>query len=67
MTRSPLKAPGFDSLLSMELRIRLESDLGVELAGDFVWQHPTLSALAVGLAQRIGLELQSTDQPTLSR
>ncbi|MFF1913501.1 SDR family NAD(P)-dependent oxidoreductase [Streptomyces sp. NPDC058239] len=65
--QTPLKALGFDSLLSMELRVRLESDLGVELAGNFVWQHPTLSALAAGLAECMGLELQSTDQPTSSR
>ncbi|WP_327270924.1 type I polyketide synthase [Streptomyces sp. NBC_01224] len=56
--QTPLKALGFDSLLSMELRVRLESDLGVELASNFVWQHPTLSALAAGLAQRMGLELR---------
>lgn len=59
--QTPLKALGFDSLLSMELRVRLESDLGVELANNFVWQHPTLSALATGLAECMGLELQSTD------
>lgn len=57
--QTPLKALGFDSLLSMELRGRLESDLGVELAGNFVWEHPTLSALAAGLAGRMGLELRS--------
>nr|WTA00839.1 type I polyketide synthase [Streptomyces sp. NBC_00857] len=58
--QTPLKALGFDSLLSMELRVRLESDLGVKLASNFVWQHPTLSALATGLAERMGLELQDT-------
>ncbi|MFE3144708.1 SDR family NAD(P)-dependent oxidoreductase [Streptomyces scopuliridis] len=59
--QTPLKALGFDSLLSMELRVRLESDLGVKLASNFVWQHPTLSALAAGLAECMGLELRSTD------
>ena len=59
--QTPLKALGFDSLLSMELRGRLESDLGVELASNFVWQHPTVSALAAGLAERMGLPLQSGD------
>ncbi|MBO0913297.1 type I polyketide synthase [Streptomyces laculatispora] len=62
--QTPLKALGFDSLLSMELRVRLESDLGVKLASNFVWQHPTLSALAAGLAECMGLELHSTDQST---
>lgn len=63
--QTPLKALGFDSLLSMELRCHLESDLGVELASNFVWQHPTLSALAAGLAGRMGLELRSAD-PSIS-
>ncbi|WP_370747454.1 SDR family NAD(P)-dependent oxidoreductase [Streptomyces sp. MnatMP-M17] len=62
--QTPLKALGFDSLLSMELRVRLETDLGVKLANNFVWQHPTLSALAAGLAECMGLELQNTDGPT---
>jgi polyketide synthase 2/polyketide synthase 5 len=60
--QTPLKALGFDSLLSMELRVRLESDLDVKLAGNFVWQHPTVSALAAGLAECMGLPLHSGDQ-----
>ncbi|WP_432014360.1 SDR family NAD(P)-dependent oxidoreductase [Streptomyces cucumeris] len=53
---TPLKSLGFDSLLAMELRVRLESGLGVKLAGNFVWQHPTVAALAAGLARHMGLE-----------
>ncbi|MDX3853653.1 type I polyketide synthase [Streptomyces sp. AK02-01A] len=64
---TPLKALGFDSLLSTELRVRLESDLGVKLPGNFVWQHPTLSALAAGLADRMGLALEDTGQSAASR
>jgi polyketide synthase 2 len=55
--QTPLKALGFDSLLAMELRVRLESAFGVRLASNFVWQHPTLAALAEGLAQLIDLDL----------
>ncbi|MFI7246473.1 SDR family NAD(P)-dependent oxidoreductase [Streptomyces qinglanensis] len=55
--QTPLKALGFDSLLSMELRARLESELGVKLATNFVWQQPTLSALADGLAERMDLDI----------
>ncbi len=58
--QTPLKSLGFDSLLSMELRNRLESALGVRLANNFVWQHPTLAALAAGLAERMGLEEPSS-------
>ncbi|WP_331745984.1 type I polyketide synthase [Streptomyces sp. NBC_00872] len=64
--QTPLKALGFDSLLATELRVRLESDLEVRLAGNFVWQHPTLSALAAGLADRMGLDLQDAGQPASS-
>jgi polyketide synthase 2/polyketide synthase 5 len=55
--QTSLKSLGFDSLLAMELRVRLESGLGVKLASNFVWQHPTLAALAAGLAEHMGLEL----------
>ncbi|MET8679696.1 type I polyketide synthase [Streptomyces sp. NPDC004647] len=62
--QTPLKSLGFDSLLSMELRARLESGLGVRLAGNFVWQHPTVAALATGLAAHMGLELHSGESVT---
>jgi acyl transferase domain-containing protein/NADPH:quinone reductase-like Zn-dependent oxidoreductase/acyl carrier protein len=55
--QTPLTSLGFDSLLAMELRARLESELDVRLPGDFVWRHPTVAALADGLAERMGMEL----------
>ncbi|GAA2270943.1 mycocerosate synthase [Kitasatospora cystarginea] len=55
--QTPLKALGFDSLLRIELRTRLESGLATRLSNDFVWQHPTLAALATGLAEHLGLDL----------
>ncbi|WP_197084544.1 type I polyketide synthase [Saccharothrix sp. ST-888] len=61
--QTPLKALGFDSLLRIELRTRLESDLGIKLASDFVQQHPTLAALAAGLAEHMGLQLHTNDSP----
>ncbi|MGW7596831.1 SDR family NAD(P)-dependent oxidoreductase [Streptomyces antimycoticus] len=54
--RTPLRSLGFDSLLAMELRVRLETGLNLKLAGNFVWRHPTLEALAAGLAQQLGLD-----------
>ncbi|WP_262702314.1 MULTISPECIES: type I polyketide synthase [Streptomyces] len=59
--RTPLKSLGFDSLLAMELRVRLETGLSIKLAGNFVWRHPTVEALAAGLAQQ--LELDPADRP----
>ncbi len=55
--QTPLRSLGFDSLLSMELRTRLEAGLGVRLASDFVWRHPTIAALATGLAEKMGVDL----------
>ncbi|MFI0776831.1 SDR family NAD(P)-dependent oxidoreductase [Streptomyces sp. NPDC021212] len=60
--QTPLKSLGFDSLLAMELRVRLETGLNIKLAGNFVWQHPTVAALAVGLAQHMGLELTARQE-----
>ncbi|WP_055555626.1 acyl carrier protein [Streptomyces sp. NBRC 110028] len=60
--QTPLRSLGFDSLLAMELRGRLETGLNIKLAGNFVWQHPTVAALAVGLAQHVGLELTAQQE-----
>ncbi|MCQ8188666.1 type I polyketide synthase [Streptomyces rugosispiralis] len=59
--RTPLKSLGFDSLLAMELRVRLETGLSIKLAGNFVWRHPTVEALAAGLAEQ--LEPGPADRP----
>ncbi|MFF3396181.1 SDR family NAD(P)-dependent oxidoreductase [Streptomyces sp. NPDC002669] len=56
---TPLKSLGFDSLLATELRIRLDTDLDVRLASNFVWQHPTVASLATALALHMGLALQN--------
>ncbi|WP_424862750.1 SDR family NAD(P)-dependent oxidoreductase [Streptomyces sp. MMS24-I29] len=61
---TPLKSLGFDSLLATELRIRLDTDLDVRLAGNFVWQHPTIASLATALALHMGLAPR--DEPPLS-
>jgi len=51
---TPLRSLGFDSLLSIELGSRLESGLGIRKLGQkFVWNHPTLAALADGLTERL--------------
>ncbi|MFC5804785.1 type I polyketide synthase [Streptomyces formicae] len=61
--QTPLKSLGFDSLLSLELRTRLETGFGIKIAANFVYQHPTLAALATGLAHHMGLALE--DGPRL--
>jgi acyl carrier protein len=54
---TPLRSLGFDSLLSMELGARLESGLAIKLPPKFVWTHPTLAALADGIASQMDLDL----------
>jgi polyketide synthase 2/polyketide synthase 5 len=54
---TPLRSLGFDSLLSMELGARLESGLVIKLPSKFVWTHPTLAALADGIANQMDLDL----------
>ncbi|MFI9246565.1 SDR family NAD(P)-dependent oxidoreductase [Streptomyces sp. NPDC053086] len=62
--QTPLKSLGFDSLLATELRIRLDSDLSVRLASNFVWQHPTIASLAAALAVHMGLAPQEDPSPS---
>ncbi|MFC5829635.1 beta-ketoacyl synthase N-terminal-like domain-containing protein [Nonomuraea insulae] len=53
-TSVPLQELGFDSLMAMELRTRLETGLDLRLSATVVYTFPTVEALADGLAQRLG-------------
>jgi acyl carrier protein len=46
---------GFDSLMVVELRNRLEESLGLTLSATLVWKYPTITALASHLAQALDL------------
>jgi polyketide synthase 2/polyketide synthase 5 len=61
---TPLKSLGFDSLLATELRIRLDTDLAVRLASNFIWQHPTVASLATALMAHMGLAPQEDPSPS---
>ncbi|MFF4096895.1 SDR family NAD(P)-dependent oxidoreductase [Streptomyces sp. NPDC001834] len=61
---TPLKSLGFDSLLATELRVRLDTDLAVRLASNFVWQHPTVRSLATALAIHMGLAPRDEPSPS---
>jgi myxalamid-type polyketide synthase MxaD len=54
---APLKSMGLDSLMTLELRNRLEADLGLRLSATLVWNYPTVTALAAHLAQALRLEV----------
>ena len=50
---SPLSDSGLDSLMALRLRIGIERDLGIRVAAETVWDHPTPAALAAHLADRL--------------
>jgi acyl carrier protein len=51
---TPLKALGLNSLMSLELRNRLEATLGLTLPATLVWNYPTVAAVAAHLEERLG-------------
>jgi phthiocerol/phenolphthiocerol synthesis type-I polyketide synthase C len=58
-TSTPLAAMGFDSLMSLELRKRLEASLRIELPATVAWRFPTIDALVPFLAERMGIALEA--------
>jgi NADPH:quinone reductase-like Zn-dependent oxidoreductase/acyl carrier protein len=56
---APLGRLGFDSLLALELRNRLEGALALELPGTLIWRHPTIRSIARYLLERLGLAPQA--------
>jgi len=57
----PLAELGFDSLMIVELRNRMERDLGVSLSAATIWGHPTLDQLAPELARRMDLDIEAPE------
>ncbi|MCW3841499.1 SDR family NAD(P)-dependent oxidoreductase [Micromonospora yasonensis] len=56
---APLASMGIDSLMSLELRKRLEVSLDVELSATIAWQFPTIDALVPNLAERMDIPLEA--------
>jgi acyl transferase domain-containing protein/acyl carrier protein/NADP-dependent 3-hydroxy acid dehydrogenase YdfG len=52
---APLKSLGLDSLMTLELRNRLEADCGLRLSATLVWNYPTIAALAGHIAEALDL------------
>ncbi len=52
---TPLGNLGLDSLMSLEIRNRLEASLGLQLSATLVWGHPTVRAMADFLGPQLGL------------
>jgi acyl transferase domain-containing protein/acyl carrier protein len=49
----PLRMLGFDSLMTLELRNRLEPDLGTTLSAATLWNYPSVALLASYLAEQL--------------
>ncbi|HEX5496861.1 MAG TPA: acyltransferase domain-containing protein [Mycobacteriales bacterium] len=52
----PLRTLGIDSVMSLELRNRLEAAFGVRLSATLIWNYPTVREVARYLADRLGLD-----------
>lgn len=61
------KASGLDSLMSLELRNRLEADFRLKLSPTLLWTHPTPRALAVALTERLAEAARAEDAPPTDR
>jgi acyl transferase domain-containing protein/NADPH:quinone reductase-like Zn-dependent oxidoreductase/NAD(P)-dependent dehydrogenase (short-subunit alcohol dehydrogenase family)/acyl carrier protein len=58
-TDRALKTLGLDSLMALELRNRLEKRTGLALSPTLAWNHPTVRALALHLAERLNVALDA--------
>jgi acyl transferase domain-containing protein len=60
-TNVPLATLGLDSFMGVELRNRLENDLGLSLSPTLVYSYPTIADVATYLANRMGLKLEKSE------
>jgi len=54
---TPLVSFGFDSLMSVELRKRLERTCGIRLSPTVAWRYPTVLSMVPYLAQEMGVDV----------
>lgn len=62
----PLKTLGIDSLMTLELRNRLETSLGLTLSATLIWNYPTIDALVPFLAEKCGVSLDVVETAVAS-
>jgi acyl transferase domain-containing protein/acyl carrier protein len=58
-TRRPFKDLGFDSLLAVELRNRIQQTLGIRMSAMLIFDHPDLGSLSAELGGRLFAERPS--------
>ena len=61
-SETPFRSLGLDSLMGLELRNRLETELGVALPATLIWRDPTVSALSQHLVHVV-LGDETGDRP----
>ena len=59
--RVPFGTMGFDSLMTLEFRNRLEAGFKIKLPATLVWNYPTISVLTPFLAEKTGISLEDQD------
>ncbi|MBZ0285296.1 MAG: type I polyketide synthase [Anaerolineae bacterium] len=57
--QKPLRNLGIDSLMTLELRNRLESTLKLSLSATLVFNYPTVAVLATHLGEKLGIPLDA--------
>jgi len=63
----PLQSFGLDSISAVELRNRWSEELGLLLSATLIWDHPTISALATHLADKMEIPLDSPEAAPLAQ
>jgi myxalamid-type polyketide synthase MxaE and MxaD len=59
----PFGSLGLDSLMGLEVRNRLEANLGLRLPATLLWAYPTLAALAPHLLSKLELQAPAPAEP----
>lgn len=62
--QKPLRNLGIDSLMTLELRNRLESGLKIPLSATLVFNYPTISVLTNHLAEKLNISLDAAKAET---
>jgi NAD(P)-dependent dehydrogenase (short-subunit alcohol dehydrogenase family)/acyl carrier protein len=63
---APLRHLGIDSLMSLELRNRLESALGLKLSATLVWSYPHVAAIAEYLATLLPASVEPIENEVIA-